>query len=132
MIELEQSIEIFESIAKKYFNVAMGFNATQQAPYLLYEISFSKDEFKNLNDNDFLKSQAPIFAIFTSLVVYKSYNDIKKTQLEMFKTLQELKKELLNADFFFVSLDEAIAFDEKGYAIDSPAKQIVFKILVKF
>ena len=85
-----------------------------------------------MNDNDFLKSQAPIFAFFTCLVVYKSYNDVKKTQIEMFKTLQELKKELLNLNFFFVSLDEAIAFDDKGYAIDSPAKQIVFKILVKF
>ena len=132
MIELEQAIELFESIAKKYFNVAMGFNVTQQAPSLNYEISFSKEEFKNLNDNDFLKSQAPIFAIFTSLVVYKTYNDVKKTQIEMFKTLQELKRELLNLNFFFVSLDEAIAFDDKGYAIDNPAKQIVFKILVKF
>lgn len=132
MIELEQAIEIFESIAKKYFNVAMGFNTTQQTPYLLYEIAFSKEEFKNLNDNDFLKSQAPIFAVFTCLVVYKSFSDVKKTQIEMFKALQELKRELLNANFFFVSLDEAIAFDEKGYAIDTPAKQIIFKTLVKF
>lgn len=118
-------IKDFDQTCNDFAKTYYGLHTNAPAPSIKYEVAINTAEPETIRN--FM-----VVVKFEALVQGNTKQNLLVAKLETLQLVHNLKERLVEKGFRFVSIEDAVVFDNKGNVIDNPAFLVVFTKIAEF